>query len=294
MPAGTAGTAAISASAGRASTNGGSGSASAGAASTNGGSGSASAGAASTSGGSANGAGASNVGTAGQATGGAVDKFSFFVTSQKAMVALSKSPDGFGGDLRYGEATGLAGADKICSEIAESSMPGSTGKQWRAFLSTATVNAADRIGNGPWYDRTGRLVAGNLTLLLTNRPGADAAIAQDLPNESGIPNHQPDPGMPQAVNSHVLTGSDATGKLFGATATCLDWTSNATDNAVTGRPRAGYTWSSANRTNWISGMSEGGCGASVQVTTNGDGDAATPTVASGGGYGAIYCFALTP
>ena len=87
-------------------------------------------------------------------------KFSFFVTSIEAMRKLSGNQNGFGGDLRYGQADGLAGADKICTEIAESSMAGSSAKVWRAFLSTTTgVNAVDRVGSGPWYDRLGRLVA---------------------------------------------------------------------------------------------------------------------------------------
>ena len=44
-------------------------------------------------------------------------------------------------------------------------MPGSGAKGWHAFLSapaTATarqVNAIERIGSGPWYDRIGRLFA---------------------------------------------------------------------------------------------------------------------------------------
>src|SRR6185436_11463029 len=92
-------------------------------------------------------------------------KFSFFVTSLEALQRLSGSANGFGGDLRYGEANGLAGADKICTEIAESSMPGSGAKGWRAFLSAVSgpdgklVNAIDRIGEGSWYDRIGRSVA---------------------------------------------------------------------------------------------------------------------------------------
>jgi len=224
----------------------------------------------------------------------ASEKFSFFVTSLSAMLALSNNPNGFGGDLRYGEASGLAGADKICSEIAESSMPGSASKQWRAFLSTTTSNAADRIGVGPWYDRTGRLLANNLAQLLMNRPGGDPAIAQDLPNESGVPNHQPDPSMPQAANSHVLTGSDATGRLYGPTATCLDWTSSEADNAVTGRPRVGFAWPQGDQGTWISATTEGGCGAGVQITKNGGENPDNPVVGSGGGYGAIYCFALSP
>ena len=102
-----------------------------------------------------------------------LEKFSFFVTSLKAMQALSGSPLGFGGDLRFGEqgpGAGLRGADKICSAVAEMSMPGSAQKQWRAFLSVASdadgqpVNAIDRIGEGPWYDRLGRLVVSILQL----------------------------------------------------------------------------------------------------------------------------------
>lgn len=244
--------------------------------------------------------GASTGGTATTITAGTggvppvLEKFSFFVTSQNAMVTLSQSPNGFGGDLRHGEATGLAGADKICSEIAETSMAGASTKVWRAFLSTTTVNARDRVGPGPWYDRTGRLVAATLANLLADRPSnADPAIRLDLPNEFGIPNHQPDAAQPAVVNGHVLTGSNAAGTLFGATATCLDWTSNAADNAATGRPQTGFSWAAQGRTNWISGVTEGGCGAAVQTITSGDGDPGNPTVSSGGGYGAIYCFALT-
>jgi hypothetical protein len=222
------------------------------------------------------------------------EKFSFFITSESQLVKLAKDPNGFGGDLRYGEATGLAGADKICTEIAEVSKPGNL-KQWRAFLSTTTVNAADRIGSGPWYDRLERLVANNLTDLLQDRPvGIDPAIKNDLPNEDSIPNHTPDPMKAAVSNSNVLTGSDATGKLFDATATCLDWTSNSTDNQVTGRPRVGFSWPSQTRTNWISGALEGGCGAGIQTAVHLAPDPANPIVGSGGGYGAFYCFALTP
>ena len=224
-----------------------------------------------------------------------LDKFSFFVTSMVAMRKLAKSDNGFGGDLRYGQADGLTGADKICSEIAESSMPGASAKQWHAFLSTSKVSAADRIGQGPWYDRTGRVVALTLADLLQDRPnGANPAIKQDLPNETGTPNHRPDPTKPVDDNHHTLTGSNPQGKLYSATATCLDWTSSEKDNVKTGRPRIGFSWSISNRTNWMSGQDEGGCGAGVAVEENGPGDPSNPIVGSGGGYGGIYCFALTP
>jgi hypothetical protein len=228
-----------------------------------------------------------------------LDKFSFFLTSLVAMRKLSGSQNGFGGDFKYGQADGLTGADKICSDIAESSLAGASAKKWHAFLSTVKgpVNAADRIGTGPWYDRTGRLVAMSLTDLLQDRPnGADSAIKQDLPNELGIPNHRPDPVAPEVDNHHVLTGSNEQGKLFGMKATCLDWTSSLKDNVATGRPRIGFSWIEGNRTNWISGQDEGGCGAGVAIATEGNGpsDPKNPIVGSGGGYGGIYCFAMIP
>ena len=98
--------------------------------------------------------------TAADAAWAGLDKFSFFVTSMAAMVELSGHEYGFGGDLRFGETgpgAGLRGADKICTTIAETSMPGSSVKQWRAFLSVKAdeygdpIHAIDRVG--PQVDR---------------------------------------------------------------------------------------------------------------------------------------------
>jgi hypothetical protein len=267
-------------------------------------------------------AGAGGSGTAGTGTAGSggttgvdptkLDKFSFFVTSLAGLRRLSKSQDGFGGDLRYGTADGLTGADKICTELAESSMPGASAKQWHAFLSTTKVNAKDRIGAGPWYDRTGKLVAMNMAGLLKERPDADAAIKDNLPHEGGIGNHQPVPGQPEDDNHHTLTGSNGQGTLFvsnqngGTTAamagltTCKDWTSNSRDNTFTGagvgRPKTGFCWSTQNRIHWIDGQEEGGCGAGVTGvgSVNGGSTPSNPIVGSGGGYGAFYCFAMVP
>jgi hypothetical protein len=234
-----------------------------------------------------------------------LEPFSFFVTSLKAMRQLSGSQDGFGGDLRYGEADGLTGADKICTEIAEMSMPGSGAKQWRAFLSTVAgpVHARDRIGEGPWYDRVGRLVANGLEDLLQDRPAnADPVIKEDFPNEDGVPNKRPDPNLPEDDTHHFLTGSDTDGMLYTEEprATCEDWTSTSMDNSTTGdgvgRPRIGFSFTAGNRTHWISGQTEGGCGAGVTGIgmVNGGSDPGNPIVGSGGGYGGIYCFALSP
>ncbi len=222
--------------------------------------------------------------------------FSFFVTSYAAIERLSGSPDGFGGDLRYGQADGLSGADQICEEIAEASMPGSAAKQWRAFLSVANgpdgeqVDAIDRIGDGPWYDRLGRVVGNSVDDLLHERPMADSEIANDLPNEDGVPNHAPDGEL--VDNHHVLTGSDAQGRLYGANSTCADWTS--TEKSADGRPRVGFSWPAGGRQNWISGQDEGGCLKGIELGQTGGSDPNVGTVGSGGGYGGFYCFALTP
>jgi hypothetical protein len=225
---------------------------------------------------------------------GTLDNFSFFVTSQAAMLQLANSPDGFGGDLRFGEADGLTGADKICATIAELSMPGASSKGWRAFLSVTAgvdgkpVNAIDRIGDGPWYDRLGRLVAPNKAALQNPRPtGGDSTIASDLPNENGVRNSTAEG---EAVNNHdTLTGSDKQGTIGSYTRanTCNDWTS--TEGTV-GQPQIGHSWPRADGVNWISEHQAPGCAAGVsEIATSGG-----LCVGCAGGYGGIYCFALKP
>ena len=61
-----------------------------------------------------------------------------------------------------GNLGGLAGADKICQDLAAAA--GAGNRTWHAYLSTQAVaaqgntpaqpavNARDRIGNGPWYN----------------------------------------------------------------------------------------------------------------------------------------------
>ena len=299
-----------------------------------------------------------------QDDGATKEPFSFFVTSLKAMQQLSGSEDGFGGDLRFGETgvgAGLRGADHICATIAEQSMP-ANGKAWRAFLSATEgedgkpVNALARIGDGPWYDRVGRLVAANSADLAEERPvGADAAIVDDLPNEDGVPNHAPDSAAGEVDNHDVLTGTNAAGELFSGDAgyTCHDWTSAEGD---AGQPHCGHSWprrggpnggppggpggpggvmfhgdggeggafssmvgtggagpfgfgggpmmsvgggpaqgSNGSGNNWMSALDEAGCAPGAFVVEAGPpGANGTKTVGDGGGYGAIYCFALTP
>jgi hypothetical protein len=281
-------------------------------------------------------AGSSGAGSGGSGSQASDEPFSFFVTSWAAMQRLSKSPNGFGGDLRYGEADGLSGADKICTEIAEFAVPGSGAKGWRAFLSATKgptgqpVHAIDRVGEGPWYDRLGRLIAMNKADLAQKRPlGADPAIINDLPNEDGVPNHAPD-GM--LVDNHdILTGTGPTGQLFNADwkFTCHDWTSSV---GADGTPRVGHSWPRmgginwggfpgaagaggggggaagnggvppfdfsgsgiGDTANWMSALNEAGCAPGASLVEMGPPNRSNPTVGSGGGYGGIYCFALKP
>jgi hypothetical protein len=289
------------------------------------------------------------------------ERFSFFVTSLRAMQRLSGNEDGFGGDLRFGETgsgAGLRGADKICATIAEQSMPGH-GKTWRAFLSATQgedgepVHAITRIGDGPWYDRAGRLVAANKQDLAQERPvGADETIIDDLPNEDGVPNHAPDPTAGDVDNHDVLTGTNERGQLFSSEPgfTCNDWTSAVGD---TGHPHCGHSWprrggpndgpgglsegaggeggsfslsgpggagpgfggepmgigggmmmnvgggpmrgTNGSGNNWMSALDEAGCAPGAFIVEAGPpGANGTESVGDGGGYGAIYCFALTP
>jgi hypothetical protein len=276
------------------------------------------------------GTGATDAGTASD-----LDKFSFFVISYSALFDLAQKmgkPNGFGGDLTYGETgqgAGLRGADKICTAVAERSMPGSGAKGWHAFLSTSYENAIERIGDGPWYDRNGRLFAMSIAdLMMTDseRPvGIDATIADDFPNEDGVLNHDPD-GTGEVDNHDMLTGSNAMGEFYDPDETsrnCNDWTS--TDTTI-GRPRVGHSWSrmmmgggmfpgggapppggfpggggddhgvgaDGSFNHWISSLDEAGCGPGASLMEMGAPQLDNPTVGSGGGYGGFYCFASMP
>jgi hypothetical protein len=285
--------------------------------------------------GGAPGAGAPNTAGSAGASGGpsnpALEKFSFFLTSLASIRKVSNSDEGFGGDLTFGETgegAGLRGADKICKAVAELGMPGAGAKDWRAFLSTTAggpnggpVHARSRVGNGPWYDAAGRLVAMTLVDLTTgNRPvGADPAIRDDLPNEFGIPNHSADaPGCTgnQCPDNHqVLTGTNCVGDLYtgggiGAgqneiTADCTNVTppNNPPDPAYTcndwtskepaGKPWCGHSWPrNGSGLSWMSAARDGGCAPCVKIEEGGG--VSSACVGSAGGYGGFYCFEYKP
>ena len=74
------------------------------------------------------------------------------------------SPIGDGANLG-----GLQGADAHCQKLAAASGQAGAGRQrWRAYLSTqgpSAVNARDRIGQGPWANARGGIVARDLAHL---------------------------------------------------------------------------------------------------------------------------------
>lgn len=252
-------------------------------------------------GGSGEQGGGEGPGAAGAAGGGTAEHFSFFYTSLAGMRALSKSQKGFGGDLRFGESDGLAGADKICRTLAATQGAAFGNKTWRAYLSVhegpdgKPVNAVDRIGNGPWYDRLGRLIAKDKAGLYPPgtginseaiRPEGDPAAVDDFADETGV-------GARTLGDVHdAITGSDEAGRLSDlATGTCNDWTSTTGDGEVIA---VGHAFSDGPIPgSWSYAHIELDCAPSVN--TNYDPNAPVePGIGSGGGYGGFYCFALEP
>src|ERR1041384_6571642 len=88
---------------------------------------------------------------------------SFFVTSS--------NPKG-------GNLGGLTGADAVCQSLARAA--GAGGKTWPAYLSTSTVDAKTRIGNGPWFNFKGERIATNVADLhsANNKISADTSLTE--------------------------------------------------------------------------------------------------------------------
>jgi hypothetical protein len=178
---------------------------------------------------------------------------SFFVTS---------AGTGNGGNLG-----GLEGADKLCQTLGAKAGAGT--RVWRAYLSTSNpdVHARDRIGDGPWYNAKGVLIASNVAELHSDKANINNDTALD---EQGRPVN-----APGAPNRHdILTGSTVEGRA--TTMTCQNWTTSSSDQTATlghhdrltfGKP--GSPWNSAHPSK--------GCSQENLVAT--------------GGAGLVYCFA---
>lgn len=189
--------------------------------------------------------------------------FSFFITSTGGPA---------GGDFRASPADtdGLAGADELCRTKAIAAVPAAASRQWRAYLSTTTVNARDRIGTGPWFNVNGVMIAtsvdnlhdaanNNVTKLTAlDETGATVNGAGDSPNQHDI-----------------VTGSLANG--MAAANTCNNWTSAAATGVTAQLGHHDRMGGGTDPMSWNAAHASQGCSAQAFVNT--------------GGRGSIYCFA---
>jgi hypothetical protein len=191
-------------------------------------------------------------------------EMTFFVTS---------AGPGNGADLG-----GLEGADQHCQQLAEA--VGAGGRTWRAYLSTQAaggepaINARDRIGQGPWQNAEGVVIASSLEELHdTNNLNKDTGLTEqgDVVNGRG-----------DSPNKHdILTGSQPDGTAFAESEdrTCGNWTQSGADGAamVGHHDRQGLRDDAPSRSWNSSHPSRGGCGQEALRGTGGD--------------GLFYCFA---
>ena len=162
---------------------------------------------------------------------------------------------------------GLDGADALCQRLAEAA--GSTGKTWRAYLSTATVNARDRIGAGPWHNAKGALIAANVADLHSDKNG--------ITKETGLTETGATvPGRGDEPNQHdILTGTNADGTANANT--CGDWTLDGEGSAMLGHFDRSGPDTLATATSWNAAHPSRGCSLEGLIGT--------------GGNGRLYCFA---
>ncbi len=176
---------------------------------------------------------------------------------------------------------GLAGADAHCRKLAAAA--GAGGRTWRAYLSASAagtapaVNARDRIGQGPWHNAKGAMVARDLAHLHGDtldlaRTGNLVTRNNALTENGALVN-----GVGGKPNMHdILTGTQPDGRAYtgGADHTCGNWTSNGAGSAQLGhsdRNGGGISWNSTHPSR--------GCSQENLVAT--------------GGAGLFYCFAVT-
>jgi hypothetical protein len=191
------------------------------------------------------------------------NRMTFFVTS---------AGSGKGADLG-----GLAGADRQCQALAQT--VGAGDRTWRAYLSVSasgsqpSVNARDRIGNGPWHNANGIVIARDLNEL----HGKNNLTKQTALNEKGEPIN----GSGDKPNMHdILTGSEPDGRAFlsNADMTCSNWTSSSVGAAMLGHhDRQGLNDEESSKS-WNSSHPSRGC--------------SQEALRGSGGNGLFYCFAV--
>ncbi|MEN8198296.1 MAG: hypothetical protein ABFS30_17615 [Pseudomonadota bacterium] len=177
---------------------------------------------------------------------------------------LTSAGPGNGADLG-----GLDGADAHCQALAEAA--GAGGRTWRAYLSTDSVNARDRIGAGPWHNAKGVLIAESADDLHSDNANINKETALD--EDGNVVN-----GSGDTPNRHdILTGTRVDGTAFddGEDHTCRNWTNSGEGTAHIGhhdrlaRGEPGSPWNDAHPTR--------GCSQEALRGTGGD--------------GLFYCFA---
>jgi hypothetical protein len=186
----------------------------------------------------------------------------FFITS---------TGSGKGADLG-----GLAGADQHCQHLAQAAGLGV--KTWHAYLSTqgaGAANARDRIGQGPWQNAKGVVVAKSVADL----HGQNNITKQTALTEKGeVVN-----GRGDTPNMHdILTGSQPDGTAFpaGEDKTCSNWTKSGQGAAVVGHSdRQGLRDDDASKS-WNSSHTSRGP----------DGGCSQNDLKSTGGNGLFFCF----
>jgi hypothetical protein len=204
-----------------------------------------------------------SLGTGAQAQQDGAEDMTFFVTS---------AGPGDGADLG-----GLEGADRHCQQLAEA--VGAGGRTWRAYLSAQAaggepaINARDRIGEGPWQNAEGVVIAADLDELHDeNNLNKDTGLTE----QGEVVN-----GRGDSPNRHdILTGSQPDGTAFaeGGDRTCGNWTSSAEGAAMVGHhDRQGLRDDAPSRSWNSSHPSRGGCSQDALQGTGGD--------------GLFYCFA---
>jgi len=157
--------------------------------------------------------------------------FCLTATGQQADMTffITSAGSGKGADLG-----GLAGADAHCQALAQAAGAGS--KTWRAYLSTngrggaTAINARDRIGNGPWQNSKGAVIATSVADLHSDNNKISKATAID---EKG----QPIKVRGDTPNMHdIMTGSDKDGRAYppNMDLTCSNWSSSGPGVAMLG------------------------------------------------------------
>jgi len=199
--------------------------------------------------------------------------------AEKPPVTFFATSEGSGKGADLG---GLAGADAHCQKLATAA--GFGAKTWHAYLSTQAangqpaVNARERIGNGPWHNVRGALIARDVahlhgdTLELA-RLGSNLSRTTVLTEKN-----EPVKGAGDTPNQHdVLTGSQPDGRAYtdAADHTCKNYTSSADEGSV----QVGhFDRTGGGNTSWNSAHGSRGCGQAKLVST--------------GGAGLLYCFAV--